>query len=171
MCITANLAANVSVGSERPFSDVRVTSVHPPISDIILKRRECRMGQKRTLRDDLRRFASRQLRSSRPIPVSRKQTPCRRDALGITGGSRRSPDARQRATISSSSTGYSFYSGRPAFRIAAGQLFTISGAANALMKAINGSIRKVGSSSSSRREIGFVASMRPAIPRAAACKA
>jgi hypothetical protein len=65
----------------------------------------------------------------------------------------------------------SFYSGRPAFRIAAGQLFTISGAANALKKVINGSIRKVGSSSSSRREIGFVASMRPAIPRAAACKA
>ena len=75
------------------------------------------------------------------------------------------------ATISSSSTGHSFYSGRPAFRIPAGQLLTISGAANALMKAINGSIRKVGSSSNSRREIDFVASMRPAIPRAAACKA
>ena len=99
-----------------------------------------KIGQKRTLRDDSRRFASRQLRSSRPIPVSRKQTPCRQDALGTTGGSRRSPDARQRATISSSSTGYSFYSGRPAFRMAAGQLFTISGAANALKKVINGSI-------------------------------
>jgi hypothetical protein len=32
------------VGQERPFSDVRVTSVHPSISDIILKRRECRNG-------------------------------------------------------------------------------------------------------------------------------
>ena len=129
-------------------------------------------GQKRTLRDDSRRFDSRQLRSSRPIPVSRKQTPCLRDALGTTGGSRRSPDARQRARRSrQAARATSFYSGRPAFRIAAGQLFTISGAANALKKAINGSIRKVGSSSSSRREIGFVASMRPAIPRAAACKA
>jgi hypothetical protein len=126
-------------------------------------------GQKRTLRDDSRR--SRQLRSSRPSQFLESRHRADETPLRTTGGSRRSPDARQRATISSSSTGYSFYSGRPAFRIAAGQLFTISGAANALKKVINGSIRKVGSSSSSRRGIGVVASMRPAIPRAAACKA